>query len=121
MNIEILRDYCLSKTGAEESFPFGEDTLVFKVMNKMFALLPLNNEISRVNLKTDPEWSEELRESYSQIYGAFHMNKKHWNSVEIENGIEYTLITKMVDHSYELVVSKLPKKLKEELALLKKI
>ncbi|MDA8692848.1 MmcQ/YjbR family DNA-binding protein [Saprospiraceae bacterium] len=118
MNIESLRDYCLSKVGAEESFPFGEDTLVFKVMNKMFALLPLNIEVPRINLKTDPEWSEDLRESYSQIYGAFHMNKKHWNSVDIENGLEDALIVKMVDHSYDLVVAKLPKKLKEELALL---
>ena len=118
MNVEIFRNYCLGKTGAEESFPFGEDTLVFKVMNKMFALLPLQNEIPRVNLKANPDWSEELRESYPQIYGAYHMNKKHWNSVEIENGVDDALIIKMVDHSYDLVVAKLPQKLKKELSLL---
>ena len=72
MNVESLRDYCLTKKCTEESFPFGEDTLVFKVMNKMYALLNLNSETPRVNLKADPEWSEELRESFSQIYGAFH-------------------------------------------------
>ncbi len=118
MNIETFREYCISKKGVEETFPFDEVTLVFKVMNKMFALLPLHSENPRANLKADPEWSIELRESYPQIYGAFHMNKKHWNSVEIENDLDDALVVKMIDHSYDLVVSKLTRKLKEELALL---
>jgi len=116
VDIETFREYCLAKKGVEETLPFGDQTLVFKVMNKMFALLPLENETPRVNLKADPDWSIELREKYPQIYGAFHMNKKHWNSVEIDDGVEDDLIIKMIDHSYELVIAKLTKKDKAILA-----
>jgi len=115
VNVETIRDYCINKKGAEESFPFDESTLVFKVMNKMFALLPLDSEVPRINLKANPEWSYELRESYPQIYGAFHMNKKHWNSVEYEDGIEDSLMVKMIDHSYDCIVIKLTKKAQREL------
>lgn len=115
MNIESIREYCINKKGVEESFPFDESTLVFKVMNKMFALLALDSEVPRVNLKANPEWSCELRESYPQIYGAFHMNKKHWNSIDFENGIEESLMYKMIDHSYDCVVDKLTKKAQREL------
>jgi len=115
MNLEFLREYCLSKKGVEETFPFDEVTLVFKVMGKMFALTPLDNEEATVNLKADPEWSIELREKYSQVRPGFHMNKRHWNTVELENGLDDKLIAKMIDHSYDCVVSKLTKKLKAEL------
>ncbi len=115
MNIEQFRELCLSKNGAEETFPFDEVTLVFKVGGKMFALLPLDEEIPRVNLKADPEWSEELRESHLQIIPGWHMNKKHWNTVYIEDELEEDLITEMVSHSYDLVYSKLPKKIKESI------
>jgi len=115
MNIETFREHCISKKGVKEAFPFGEGTLVFKVMGKMFALLPLDEEIPRINLKADPEWSIQLREMHHQITGGFHMNKKHWNTVKLEDGLDTKLIVKMIDHSYDLVVSKLTKKLKAEL------
>ena len=110
MNIEFFREYCIVKKGVEETFPFDEHTLVFKVMGKMFALLPLNAETPRANLKATPDWSEELREAHHQIIPGWHMNKKHWNTVLLEDGLDADLIYKMIDHSYDLVVSKLPKK-----------
>ena len=116
MNIEEFRDYCLSKKGATESFPFDETTLVFKVMGKMFALTGLEHQPITVNLKCDPERSIELREEYDGlILGAFHMNKLHWNSIEIENNIPIGLLLELIDLSYDLVVHKLTKKLKAEL------
>ena len=116
MNIEEFREFCLSFKGVEESFPFDETTLVFKVMGKMFALNGLDADPPRVNLKVDPEWSESLRESYPQIIPGYHMSKKHWNTVYIEDGLEDDLIRELTTHSYDLVVSKLTKKLKAELA-----
>ena len=110
MNVEALRQYCIAKPGVEETFPFDESTLVFKVMGKMFALLPLEYENPRVNLKCDPDWSIELRERHFQVYPGFHMNKKHWNTVELENGLDDPLIIEMVNHSYDCVVEKLPKR-----------
>lgn len=115
MNIEEFRDYCLSKKGVSESFPFDESTLVFKVMGKMFALSGLEHQPVSINLKCDPERSAELREEYDGlITGAFHMSKLHWNSIEIEN-IPIGILYELIDHSYDLVVAKLTKKLKEEL------
>jgi predicted DNA-binding protein (MmcQ/YjbR family) len=116
MNIEELRDYCLRKKGATECFPFDESTLVFKVMGKMFALSGLERQSPAVNLKCDPERSAELREEYDgRITGAFHMSKLHWNTVELEQNIPIDLILELIDGSYDLVVSKLTKKLKAEL------
>jgi predicted DNA-binding protein (MmcQ/YjbR family) len=116
MNIEEFRDYCISKKGVTESFPFDKTTLVFKVMNKMFALSGLNNVPAKANLKCDPERSVALREEYDGlIFGAFHMSKVHWNTVELERNIPHNLLLELIDHSYDLVVSKLTKKLKEEL------
>ena len=115
MNIEQIREYCLSKPSAEESLPFDEDTLVFKVGGKMFALLSLENG-SSVNLKCQPEKAVELRERYSEIVPGYHMNKKHWNTVIYNGSLPDSLIRALIDHSYELVVAKLPKKLREELA-----
>ncbi len=109
MNIETFRDYCLAKKGVEETFPFDEVTLVFKVMNKMFALTSLKKEHFEVNLKCDPERAVELREEYSEIRAGFHMNKKHWNTVEFEGSLSTELLCELVDHSYELVVKKLKK------------
>jgi predicted DNA-binding protein (MmcQ/YjbR family) len=118
MNIEEFRDYCLAKKGVTESFPFDEHTLVFKVMGKMFALTGLERIPLQVNLKCDPERSACLREEYDGlIYGAFHMSKLHWNTVEIGN-VPRDLIFELTDHSYELVVAGLTKKLKEELSKL---
>ncbi len=109
MNIEVFREYCLSKKAVEETFPFDEVTLVFKVMGKMFALTGLDREEFTVNLKCDPEYSIELRESYEFIYAGFHMNKKHWNTVHFEENVPDKLLRELIDHSYDLVVAKLKK------------
>lgn len=116
MNIEDFREYCIAKAGTEECFPFDESTLVFKVMGKMFALTSLKNEDFRVNLKCDPDWAIELRETSEDILPGYHMSKKHWNTVVLENSyLEEDLVLKMIDHSYELVVKSLTKKLQAEL------
>src|ERR1700719_1926389 len=109
MDVESLREYCLAKPGATEDTPFGEDVLVFKVAGKIFALASLDEVPARANLKCDPDLALELRDRYEQVQPGYHMNKKHWNTVEIESGIPDNEIRKMIDHSYELVVSSLPK------------
>ncbi len=117
MNIEELRDYCIQKKGVTESFPFDDKVLVFKVMNKMFALV--NVEISdSVNLKCDPERAIELREEYVGILEGYHMSKKHWNTVLLESDVNRLLLQELIDDSYNLIVSKLTKKEKEALAQL---
>ncbi len=113
MHIEAFREYCLAKNGVEETFPFGEETLVFKVMGKMFAATGLEAEEFRVNLKCDPEYALELREEYEQIIPGWHMSKKHWNTVYFEAGLDDTFLIQLIDHSYDLVVQKLPKKDRE--------
>jgi len=116
MDIESFRLYCLSKLGSEECFPFDEETLVFKVMGKMFALCNLSYQPMRANLKSDPDYAMELREAHpGQIIPGFHMNKKHWNTVYLEDGLRDKLIMELIDNSYALVVSKLTKKAKAEL------
>ena len=117
MNVETLRNYCLSKKGTTESFPFDETTLVFKVMNKMFALINLGGNLS-VNLKCDPENAIDLREKYAYVVPGYHMNKQHWNTVYIDDMVPDQLIKKWVDDSYTLIVNSLPKKHKLELAAL---
>jgi predicted DNA-binding protein (MmcQ/YjbR family) len=114
MNIEAIRDYCLLKKGVSESFPFGEKTLVFKLMGKVFLLTNLEETLS-INLKCDPERAIELREKYSFIYPAYHMNKKHWNTVIINNFLNDSFIYSLIDHSYELVKKNLSKDLQKEL------
>ena len=115
MEAERIRTYCLEKKGVSESFPFNETTLVFKVGTKMFLLLSLDAVPFSFAVKTDPDWSEELRESYPQIKGAYHMNKKHWNSVEPE-GVPSDLLYKLIDHSYDLIFGSLSRKAREEIA-----
>jgi len=118
MDIEQFRMYCLAKKGVTESFPFDEKTLVFKVMGKMFALTGLERFPTEVNLKCNPEKSMILRDDYpDSIYPGYHMNKKHWNTVVLEQ-IPQDLQQELIDHSYALVVSGLPKKIQKELALL---
>jgi predicted DNA-binding protein (MmcQ/YjbR family) len=114
MNIEELREYCLSKKGATEHFPFDETTLVFKVMGKMFALTDLEGPLS-LNLKCDPEKAIDLREKYPSVQPGYHMNKKHWNSVSIDGSVDDKLICQWIDHSYKLIVKSLSNKLKSEL------
>jgi len=115
MDIETFREYCLSKKATTESFPFDETTLVFKVMGKMFALIPLDLENPKANLKANPERSIILREEYFQIQPGFHMNKLHWNTIELETGLDDKLIIDLIDHSYDMVVAKMTKKLRAEL------
>lgn len=114
MNIESFREYCISKKGVTEEFPFDSQTLVFKVIGKMFALTGIDL-FESVNLKCDPVWSMELREKYTSITPGFHMNKKHWNTVTIDGSLSDVFIKKLIDHSYDLVVAKLPKQSKVEL------
>jgi len=114
MNIEELRDYCLSKKGATESFPFDEDTLVFKVMNKMFALTGLNTDL-KVSVKCDPEKAIDLRNRYSYVRAGYHMSKKHWNTIDIYLAHDDKLIQSWIDDSYNLVVKSLTKKARMEL------
>jgi predicted DNA-binding protein (MmcQ/YjbR family) len=114
MSIEELREYCLSKKGVTEDFPFGEDTLVFRVMNKIFLLTGLEGEI-RVNLKCNPVKAVELREQYPAIIPGYHMNKKHWNTIIMDGSLNRDLVLSLVDHSYELVFNSLSKVKKQEL------
>jgi predicted DNA-binding protein (MmcQ/YjbR family) len=118
MDLEYFREYCLRKPGVEETFPFDEVTLVFKVMGKMFALTGLDNEVFSINLKCDPERSIALRELHPEIQPGYHMNKVHWNTINCEGDLAERLVLELTDHSYELVVKSLPKKLQAELAQL---
>lgn len=114
MNVEEFRNHCLSKKGVTEEFPFDNQTLVFKVIGKMFALCNIDN-FKTFNLKCDPEKSIELRELYSGIIPGWHMNKKHWNTGYPESDVPDNRQFEFMDHSHELVVMGLTKKLKEEL------
>lgn len=105
MNVETLREYCIAKKGATEGFPFGNDTLVFKVKGKIFALVSLEGELS-INLKCDPVLALELREKYSSVTGAYHMNKKHWNTINIDGTMPDKEVYSWIDHSYALVSGK---------------
>jgi len=115
MDLETFRQYCLSKSAVTEGFPFGEEILVFKVLDKMFATLRLDGEDPRANLKCDPERAQELRASYSDIEPGYHMNKKHWNTIHLEAGVSDDLIGELIDHSYDLVVASLPRKKRDSL------
>lgn len=116
MNIEEFRDYCIAKPGVTEEFPFDEQTLVFKVMGKMFALTDVES-FESVNLKCDPEKAMELREKYSGVRPGYHMNKKHWNTVETASDVNQKEFYQLIDHSYQLVVASLPQKLRKELEM----
>jgi predicted DNA-binding protein (MmcQ/YjbR family) len=109
MDTVEFREYCLRKPDTTEGMPFGETVLVFKVAGKMFALMSLDEVPATANLKCDPDLALELRDRYEQLRPGYHMNKKHWNTVEIESGIPEAELRKMIDHSYELVVNSLPR------------
>lgn len=118
MNLESYYQYCLSKKGVTEHFPFDEDTLVFKVGGKMFALTSLNQwELGNpsVNLKCDPDKAQELRAEYQNIQPGFHMNKIHWNTVHLNNEISDIFVKELIDHSYELIFKSLNKKLQVDI------
>ncbi|MFM2368122.1 MAG: hypothetical protein RL619_418 [Bacteroidota bacterium] len=117
MNLETYYEYCLSKKGVTEHFPFDEDTLVFKVGGKMFALSSLNNwekGVPSINLKCEPELAEELRAEYDDIKPGFHMNKIHWNTVVVNQSVSDDLVKKLIDSSYNLIFKKLAKKVQNE-------
>jgi predicted DNA-binding protein (MmcQ/YjbR family) len=114
MNVLGFRNFCISFPGTTEEFPFDENTLVFKVMGKMFALCDVDH-FDGVNLKCDPEKALELRESYPEVRPGYHMNKKHWNTVSMKGNLPDELIMEWITESYHLVVMKLPKKEREKL------
>ena len=109
MDLAEFREYCLTKPNATEGTPFGPDVLVFKVSGKMFALAGLDEVPTTVNLKCDPDLALDLRDRYEQVRPGYHMNKKHWNTVEIDGGVPAVELRRMIDHSYALVVKSLPK------------
>lgn len=119
MNIETLREYCIAKPAVTEEFPFDQDTLVFKVLGKMFALTSLKKweeGKGAVNLKCNPEKAEEFRATYESVLPGYHMSKKHWNTVELFQGeLSTDFIKTLIDESYELVVKGMPKKQQAEL------
>jgi predicted DNA-binding protein (MmcQ/YjbR family) len=105
MDIESLREYCISKKGVSESFPFGDDTLVFKFSGKIFALVNLDGNLS-INLKCDPGLAIELRERYSSVTPGYHMNKKHWNTVILDGTVPDKEVFSWIDNSYDLIAGK---------------
>nr|WP_294942436.1 MmcQ/YjbR family DNA-binding protein [uncultured Mucilaginibacter sp.] len=114
MNIEELRDYCLALPAVEEGFPFGEDTMVFKVGGKMFLLASLEDG-RHFNAKCDPERAIELREQYTEVQPGYHMSKVHWNTVFMGGALTRKQLCQMIDDSYQLVLKSLPKKLQAEI------
>ena len=114
MHIEAFREYCIAKKGVTEEFPFDDVTLVFKVMGKMFALIPVEPPLS-ISLKCDPILAEILRETYDAVQPGYHLNKRHWNTVVLDGSIDDGDLAHFIDHSYELVVAGLPKSVREKL------
>jgi predicted DNA-binding protein (MmcQ/YjbR family) len=112
VDIEQLREYCLTKPGAEEGFPFGPDTLVFKVNSKIFLLVSLNSLPLQFNVKCDPDKAQELREEYPGIIPGYHMNKKYWNTIIIDGSIPVKKLQSFIDDSYNLVAAAKTKKVK---------
>ncbi|WP_338732715.1 MmcQ/YjbR family DNA-binding protein [Mangrovimonas cancribranchiae] len=118
MNIEQLYQYCHSKKAVTEHFPFDENTLVFKVAGKMFLLTSIKNwetGTPAINLKCDPDYAQELRAQYESVQPGYHMNKTHWNTVSLYKDLPSALIPKLIDHSYNLIIESLPKKVRNTL------
>ena len=118
MNIQAFYDYCLSKRGVTEHFPFDEDTLVFKVGGKMFALSSLTQwekGEATINLKCDPERALELRAEYESIQPGYHMSKVHWNTITVNGDVSLSMLKELIDHSYDLVFKSLTKKIQAEI------
>lgn len=116
MTLDQLKKYCLSKSGTTSDFPFDFEVLTFRVAGKMFALCNIAEDRLRVNLKCDPGFAEYLRKEHAEkIIPGYHMNKQHWNTVYLQEGLDEDLVKKLIDDSYELVFSKLPKKVRESI------
>jgi predicted DNA-binding protein (MmcQ/YjbR family) len=105
MNIEMIHEYCIKKEDVTEGFPFGEDTLVFKVKGKIFALANLSGDLS-INLKCDPSYAVELREKYSSVTTGYHMNKKHCNTISLDGSVPDKEVFSWINHSYDLITGK---------------
>jgi len=118
LNVEELRDYCLQKSGVTEGMPFGEDTLVLKVGNKIFLLISLNAG-NRFNVKCDPELAIELRDRHPEVIPGYHMNKTHWNTVYMDGNLTHKQLCEMIDHSYSLILKSLPKAVQAEITATK--
>jgi len=114
VTLEAIREYCLKKKGTEETFPFDEETLVLKVMNKMFLLVDIYTP-NTISVKCDPELAEELRAEYEEVTPGYHLSKKHWNTIDITGNIPARKVFEWIDHSYDEVVKGLKKKDREEL------
>jgi len=117
MQLDELRDFCLSFKGVTEALPFDHSTLVFKVFDKIFLLTNLD-EFASINVKCNPELAIDLRERYNAVRAGYHMNKKHWNTILLHDDMPDKEIIQQIVHSYQLIVSNLPKKQREELAIL---
>jgi len=115
MNIESLREYCLSKSCSEETQPFGPEVLVYKEGGKIFLLLPLNEDTLTFSVKCDPEKAAELREEFACVMPGYHMNKKHWNTILVDGSVSANQLKEWIDHSYQLVVEKLSGNLRDSL------
>ena len=115
MNADELRRRCLEHDGAIEDFPFGPEHSVFKVAGKMFALSALERTPLEVSLKCEPELAAELRNSYPAIRPGYHLNKRHWNTITLDGSLANQLVRELIEDSYDLVVSALPKRVREQL------
>ena len=115
MTLQHFVDYCSVKAGVTKEFPFDDTTLVLKVMGKMFALIAMDEAVPRVNLKCDPVYAAALRRKYHSVRAGYHMNKRHWNTIELEGDVPEAELEEMIDDSYNLVVKGLPVRLKEQL------
>jgi len=113
MNIEELRNYCLQKPDAEETFPFGETTMVFKVQGKAFLLAGLDDDDLQFNVKCDPEHAIELREQFPCVQPGYHMNKKHWNTIVADGSVPDSMLQSWIDDSYNLVLGKIKPQVKK--------
>ena len=120
ITFEKLDTYCLSMVGVRATYPFDETTRVYKVLDKMFALIPEHADSLRINLKCDPDDALALRDQYVAIIPGYHMNKKHWNTLMIDGSLTESLIFELIDHSYDLVVRKMPKVKQQKLAAMTK-
>ncbi|MEJ2510130.1 MAG: MmcQ/YjbR family DNA-binding protein [Anaerolineales bacterium] len=107
LTLEVIKAYCLAKPGSSAGYPFGEGTLVFKVLDRMYALCSEDEQPLRINLKCDPDDALALRAQYSAIIPGYHMNKKHWNSLIMDGSLQDSLVFELIDHSYQLVISKM--------------
>lgn len=116
MNIEELREYCISKKGVEETFPFGPENIVFKVMGKVFLITNIDGHPLQFNVKCHPEKALELRERYTCVMPGYHMNKKHWNTIIADGSVSSKLLQEWITDSYDLIVNKLSKQLRQQLA-----